>query len=334
MTNPPSDDYDTPWKEAVERYFEELLAFYFPKAHAQIDWTRPYRFLNQELAQVVQDAELGKRLADRLVEVSQRKGGEAWVYLHLEVQGQHETAFAERLFTYHYRIYDRFRRPVATLALLTDDHPGWRPKRFHYELFGSRLFLKFPTVKLLDYSSQLEALLLQPNPFALVTAAHWLTRQTRNDMPQRYAAKWRLTRLLYEREWDRQRIIDLFAILDWLMRLPEDLNRQLWRDLETLERNKSMPYVTSVERLGIEKGWQQGLQQGLEQGLQQGRQQGLQQGLLQGEAAVLSRLLAKRFGSLPTALQDRLAHATQEQLELWAERILEADTPEAVFDPH
>jgi hypothetical protein len=119
------DDYDTPWKEAVDHYFPEFMAFYFPEAHAQIDWDQPYRFLNQELAQVVQDAELGKRLLDRLVEVAMRGGGAAWVYIHIEVQGQFDAAFAERLFVYNYRLYDRYRRPVATLALLAllaDEH--------------------------------------------------------------------------------------------------------------------------------------------------------------------------------------------------------------------
>jgi len=43
------DQYDTPWKEAVEHYFVEFMAFYFPKAHAQIDWARGYTFLEQEL---------------------------------------------------------------------------------------------------------------------------------------------------------------------------------------------------------------------------------------------------------------------------------------------
>ncbi|TAN48555.1 MAG: DUF4351 domain-containing protein [Methylococcaceae bacterium] len=316
------DDYDTPWKEAIERYLPDFMAFYFPQAHARIDWLRPYRFLNQELAQVVQDAELGRRLADRLVEVGLLDGDAAWVYIHIEVQGQLEPHFAERLFVYNYRIYDRYRRPVATLAVLTDDHPGWQPDRFGYELFGSRHYLEFPTVKLLDYQGQVEALLTQPNPFALVSAAYLLTRQTKGDDQQRYAVKWRLTRLLYERNWDKQRIIDLYAVIDWLMNLPEELNRQLWRDLATLERNKSMPYVTSVERFGIEKG------------LLQGMQQGLQQGLLQGEATVLIRQLTKRFGPLPPAMQDRLNQATTDQLESWAERVLDADTLEAVFNHH
>ena len=41
---------------------------------------------------------------------------------------------------------------------------------------------------------------------------------------KRYEAKLRLSRILYQRHWDKQRIIDLFCVVDWLMQLPEWLN--------------------------------------------------------------------------------------------------------------
>ncbi|AUB82347.1 hypothetical protein [Candidatus Thiodictyon syntrophicum] len=88
----------------------------------------------------------------------------------------------------------------------------------------------------------------------MVTAAHLLTRETRGDTERRYAAKWRLARLLYERDWDRQWIIDLFAVIDWMRRLPPELENKLWQELTILECNKTMPYVTSVERIGYQRG--------------------------------------------------------------------------------
>jgi len=91
---PSADDYDTPWKEAVSRYFPEFMAFYFPQAHAAIDWGRPYLFLDKELAQVAQDAELGKRLADQLVQVTALAGGQEWVLVHIEIQGGRDSNFA------------------------------------------------------------------------------------------------------------------------------------------------------------------------------------------------------------------------------------------------
>jgi hypothetical protein len=132
----------------------------------------------------------------------------------------------------------------------------------------------------------------------------------------------------YRRGWDRQRILDLSAVLDWMMRLPEALEQQLWHEIETLEGETKMPYVTSIERIAIQRG----LGQGLEQGLEQGRQQGLHQGKLEGVAAVLERLLTKRFGSLSEEVRSRLHTASLEQLDTWAERILDAPTLEAVFE--
>ena len=304
----PSDDYDTPWKDALTRYFPEFMAFYFPQAHGEIDWQQPHLFLDQELAQVVQDAQLGKRLVDCLVQIATRDGGEQWVYIHVEVQGQQDADFPERLFTYNYRLYDRYRRPVASLAVLADERENWKPDGFGYQLFGCEVGIRFPVVKLLDYANQTESLLEDPNPFALVTAAHLLTRRTKGDPEQRYAAKWRLAKLLYERNWDKQRIIDLFGVIDWLMRLPTDLEQRLLQEVYTLERKVIMPYVTSAERFGIEKGRQE------------------------GEAALLKRLLARRFGTLPDALHVRLTTATIDQLEEWAIKVLDAESLDEVFD--
>ena len=68
--------------------------------------------------------------------------------------------------------------------------------------------------------------------------------------------------------------------------------------------------------------------------LREGRQEGRQEGRKQGQAALLQRLLAKRFGPLDDSTQSRLQTATQEQLEHWSERILDAPTLSAVFDQH
>ena len=310
----PTDDFDSPWKDALTRYFPEFLAFYFPQAHAGIDWGQPHRFLDEELAQVVRDAQLGHRRVDRLMEVATRDAGPQWVYIHVEVQGQPDPGLAERLFVYHYRLYDRYRRPVATLAVLADTRRNWRPDQFGYALFGCEHVLRVPVVKVLDYAKRLDALLADPNPFALVTAAHLLTQRTARDAPARYAAKWRLARLLYERNWDRQRIIDLFAVIDWLLRLPQELERQLWTAIMELERTTNMRYVTSVERIG--------------------REEGRKEGRKEGEAVLLRRLLLRRFGAVPAWAEARLRGATPAQLEAWGERVLDATTLEDVFGTH
>ena len=52
---------------------------------------------------------------------------------------------------------------------------------------------------------------------------------------------------------------------------------------------------------------------------------------LEGEAAILQRQLTKRFGELDDIALTRLHSATLEQLELWAERVLDATSLQAVF---
>ena len=75
-------DYDNPWKTALERYFPQFMALFFPEAHAGIDWSRGYAFLDKELQKVVRDAKLGRRLADKLVRVYGTDGVEDRVLAH------------------------------------------------------------------------------------------------------------------------------------------------------------------------------------------------------------------------------------------------------------
>jgi len=138
----------------------------------------------------------------------------------------------------------------------------------------------------------------------------------------RYQAKRTLVRLLYKHGWSRQRVLDLFAVLDWMMRLPDGLEQRLWQDIEQIEGETRMKYVTSVERLAIQRGMQQGMQQGK------------LEGKLEGQSTTLMRQITKRFGPLSPDTAQRLQTATAEQLELWTDRILDAPTLAAIFDAH
>jgi hypothetical protein len=59
----------------------------------------------------------------------------------------------------------------------------------------------------------------------------------------------------------------------------------------------------------------------------------MQQGQAQGRHAVLQRQIAKRFGLdlFDIRIQERLRAASTDQLDLWAERILDAQSIEDVF---
>lgn len=308
-----ADQYDSPWKEAIEQYFPEFMSFYFPDAHKEIDWSKEHVFLDQELRAVVQDAELGSRFVDRLVRVNIRNGDESWIYIHIEVQGTRQAEFAKRIFIYNNRIFDRYDKPVASLAVLADGHKEWKPASYGFVVLGCKHTLEFPIAKLTDYEEKLEELLATDNVFGLMTAAHILTRQTRKQHQERYEAKLRLVRILYDRHWDKQRIITLFSVLDWLMTLPPWLNRQVFEEIEAIEERTKVQYITSVERIYMAKG--------------------MAKGRVEGESRLLKRQLERRFGVLPEWVTEKLNRATEQELEAWAESILTAQTLEAVINP-
>jgi hypothetical protein len=70
------------------------------------------------------------------------------------------------------------------------------------------------------------------------------------------------------------------------------------------------------------------------EGMEKGMAQGMEQGMTQGERTVLIRQLQRRFGPLDAQSLNRLEAANQQQLELWAERVLEADSLADFFQEH
>jgi hypothetical protein len=256
-------DYDSPWREALDLYFELFLAFFFPQAHADIDWSRGYETLETELQQVVREAALGRHRADKLVKVWLRDGQEAWLLIHIEVQSQEDAEFPRRMFTYNARIFDLYNRTVVSLAVLGDDRATWRPDRFGYGRWGCEAGIRFPVVKLLDYAADVPALEINPNPFAAVVLAHLKTKETRQDPDARCLWKVRLIKGLYGRGLSKEEVRELFRLIDWMMDLPEAQYRQFWQEMEQYEKEKQVPYITSVERHGMERGKREGLLEGI-----------------------------------------------------------------------
>ncbi len=262
-SNTPQTEFDSPWKQILQLYFADFMLFFFPQAHEEIDWSRGFEFLDKELAQVVRDAELGQRFADKLVKVYRSGGEESWILAHIEVQSQEESDFPRRMFVYNYRIFDRYNRSVASLAVLGDENTNWRPTQFGYELFGCKVDFQFPVIKLIDYQRRLPELEANRNPFATVVMAHLAAVQTRSDRLQRKQQKLSLVRRLYEQGLDRDAVLNLLAFIDWMLTLPLDLEREFRQEVEQLEEEQRMQYVTSFERSGIQKGLLKGISLGL-----------------------------------------------------------------------
>ena len=88
------------------------------------------------------------------------------------------------MFTYFYLLYNKFKRPIVSIAILLDEHATWHPKEFVQRdpLLGREsLRFSFYSVKLMDYASKLEELRKEKNVFAFALRARLAVIQTKED---------------------------------------------------------------------------------------------------------------------------------------------------------
>jgi len=97
---------------------------------------------------------------------------------------------------------------------------------------------------------------------------------------------------------------------------PDDIRRIA----TSLPQGKKEVVMSLAERLRME-------------GMIEGRMEGVKEGEQAGRVMVLRRQLSKRFGLdiFPNYIEERLRNATSEELDLYAELILDAKTIDEVF---
>ncbi len=276
-------DYDRPWKEALSLYFERFLAFFFPGLHATIDWNQPYLSLDNELSELVRDSDIGTQFPDKLFEVQLITGKPVRIMIHVEVQSQYDADFNERIYRYNYRAFDKYEKPVVSVAILGDDRPAWRPCVYEYTLDRYRLKLEFPTAKLLDYESQWQMLEADDNPFALMVMAHLKTQATTSNMETRKQWKWTLVRFLLSRGYTREQVVNLFRFVDRMMTLPQELEQQFKAEVIRDREAKQMRFMSQIEEMAMEEG--------IEVGITRATQQTAREDALE--------VLQVRFGDIP-----------------------------------
>lgn len=199
---------------------------------------------------------------------------------------------------------------MVSFAILGDSGRKWRPDRFGWSLWGCEMGIRFPVVKLIDFEGREAELEASRNPFALITQAFLATRATRDDAEHRRRWKLRIVRRLYEQDYTAEDVRRLFRVLDWMMQLDDDQAIIFKSELDQLEAEKAMQYVTSIERIYQQEARQESLRMLI---------------------SVLTSQLSQRFGEVPDWAAQKLKAATPEALEAWGRRILQAGSLEELF---
>ncbi len=123
------------------------------------------------------------------------------------------------------------------------------------------------------------------------------------------------------------RLIDLLN--DWLDGKPE-LKRTfaIWIRAVLLRQSKNTLVLPKVRDL---KELKMTLAERFDLWAHQHELKGIEKGIEKGESLLLQRQLVRRFGALPSEVVAKIGSASAAQLELWGDRVLDAESLEAVF---
>lgn len=85
--------------------------------------------------------------------------------------------------------------------------------------------------------------------FAIIVMAHLKTQTTRKLPQERLNWKLSIFKNLYQKGYNKKQIRELIGVIDWMMILPKNLERNFDQEIESYKEENKMPYVTSFERL-------------------------------------------------------------------------------------
>ena len=152
------------------------------------------------------------------------------------------------------------------------------------------------------------------NPFATVVMAHLKTMETAKDPGGCYRWKLSLIKKLYKKGYDKRGAILLFEFIDWIMSLSANLEGKLWDEINEMEKEMKMEYISSVQRIGRREG----------------RLEGLQEGRQEEALILLGRQISIEFKVGLTDSLPIFAGLTTEQIEDLAEFFVEAESLEGL----
>lgn len=204
---------DSLWKAILEDLFADFLRFFFRNADDIFNMKKGFVYLDKEMGQIAADDNLeSPRYVNKLVKVFTREGNEQWVLVHVEVQGYRDKQFEDRMFTYYYRIFDRYRQKITAVVLLTDKDKKFHPREYHSEFLGTELRYRFNSFKIIEQEEN--ELLQSNNPFAFVILTALLALQ-RNKLTDKalFDLKLELMRKLLEGKFSKPTIKGIFLFI-------------------------------------------------------------------------------------------------------------------------
>jgi predicted transposase YdaD len=226
-----------------------------------------------------------------------------------------------RLLRYTTDLMEAYPDATVVPTVLFTQRKKWRrdvPRQIESHL-GNRQFLRFEyrLIRLFDF--QARDYYDHPNPIVriLLPKMNYKPEERAEVIRQAYLGLFRLAApMLFDKYVD---FIDVYA------EIREEEREEIYHLMT--EREESAMLAQYIK----DKGFQEGRKTGQEEGRRKGRLEGRHEGRLEGKCGLLEMILTRRFGPLPDWAKQRLASASSEQLDQWAERALEVKSLQDVW---
>lgn len=245
---------DIYWKGILEDLFADFLRFFYTNADRLFDIDRGFEFLDKELEQLFpeEDPEHPK-FVDKLVKVFNKKGKEEWLLIHIEVQGYTEKTFAERMFTYFYRIRDRYGKKVRSIAIFTDSNRRFHPKEYIYKEKDTSVVFKFKTYKIIEQNPAI--LEKSDNPFAVVILTVQLALQKKKLQEDSFNLTIDLIKQLYQKGFEKKRIVQLLRFIRLYVNFGKpEINAKFDDEVDKLNNKiRTMGILEQIQQMRIEE---------------------------------------------------------------------------------
>ncbi|TAD86066.1 MAG: hypothetical protein EAY75_09630 [Bacteroidetes bacterium] len=142
---------DIIWKGIIEDLPVYFILFFFPQARQPLNLDRGVEFPDKELeALYPTNQPKHPHFVDKLLKVYTHDGREEWILIHIEVQGYADPNFSKRMYTYFYRLLNRYQKPVTALAIFTDRQPNHQPNHYEYNFMGTQLYYQYNSYKVAE----------------------------------------------------------------------------------------------------------------------------------------------------------------------------------------
>ena len=292
----PESDFDGAWKEALRLHFRLFLKGYFPDVEQLVDWSCLPEWLDKEIRGVIGRVKSKSRTVDLVARVKLLSGESIRILIHVEVQTSHEPGFSFRVVRYNAGLQHSRQERVVSLVILGDLDPNWMPDEDKFQCGSFLSHYRFPTCKLVR---RLEADWQDDWSLPVIIArAQIEALRTTGKPEERAAVKWRMFRRLYDLGLDRDEILDVFRLIDWMVRLRPDLESAHNEQVEEFEKEHEMAYVTSYERMYEARGVAKGLAEGEAKGKAKGKAEGSRESVL--------KLFGQRFGRITAPVRKQM----------------------------